>query len=113
MNEFNFISMDRVQNGENLNYYVLSWDLKKQYKCRAYFFCIRSKMKKKIIVIGIVVARQFTFCFRLLKLKPLTLWLVFATCFSGISAQKTFKKLNTNFLLQIFDFQEHMKRGTS
>ena len=66
-------------------------------------------MKKKIIVIGIVVARQFTFCFRLLKLKPLTLWLVFATCFSGISAQKTFKKLNTNFLLQIFDFQEHIK----
>ena len=65
-------------------------------------------MKKKIIVIGIVVARQFTFCFRLLKLKPLTLWLVFATCFSGI-----FKKLNTNFLLQIFDFQEHIKRGTS
>ena len=37
MNESNFISMDRVQNGENLNYYVLSWDLKKLQMSSLFF----------------------------------------------------------------------------
>ena len=36
-----------MQNGENLNYYVLSWDLKKQYKCRACFFLYLKKNEEK------------------------------------------------------------------
>ena len=54
------------------------------------------------------MAWQFTFCFRLLKSKLPTPWLVFATSFSGISAQTTLKKFNKNFPLHTFDYQEHL-----